>query len=300
MNEDIGLLADIVENPLDDTPRLIYADWLLDRGEPNDLLRAEFIRLQIDHARRPGDVKSLRRANRLLANNARRWSRDLKPLLRASVWRRGFVEAASVNAVDFLELAQEALSLAPIRFLHFRKPAGYFSSICHCPHLARLDGFSVQGGNLQPQDLESLGTSPFLETLQILHLDANRLGAARRLRDWFRRMPALTTLSLQNVQLDDATLSRLAHFLTPRLRHLYLGCNQLSDAGISVLHGLDVAALGIGGNPLSPDAINRLLESLPHLKWLQVGPQPPSLREQLCKDYPHVQLDFRLCAELLQ
>ncbi|MFQ3652491.1 MAG: TIGR02996 domain-containing protein [Gemmataceae bacterium] len=298
MNEDIGLLADIVENPLDDTPRLIYADWLLDRGEPNDIVRAEFIRLQIDQARQRANPQAARRAKRLLANNARRWSRGLKPLLRASAWRRGFVESASVHAADFLELAHEVLSLAPIRFLHFRQPAGHFASLCRCPHLARLDGFSVQGGSLSSQDLDALGTSPFLETLQVLHLDDNHLGTVRRLRDWFRCMPALTSLSLQNVQLDDVTLGRLAHFLTPRLRQLHLGHNNLTDAGLSVLHGLDLSALALGGNNLSADAINRLLESLPHLQWLQLGPQPQHLRQQLRKDYPSLTLEFRFSTEL--
>lgn len=42
-----GFLQTIVENPFDDTPRLIYADWLEEHGnEP----RAEFIRLQIEEA----------------------------------------------------------------------------------------------------------------------------------------------------------------------------------------------------------------------------------------------------------
>lgn len=42
-----GFLLDIIENPADDTPRLVYADWLEDHGEPE---RAEFIRLQVELA----------------------------------------------------------------------------------------------------------------------------------------------------------------------------------------------------------------------------------------------------------
>jgi uncharacterized protein (TIGR02996 family) len=298
MNEDIGLLADIVENPLDDTPRLIYADWLLDRGEPNDIVRAEFIRLQIDQARRRAPLESVRRANRLLASNARRWSRGLKPLLRTYRWQRGFVESASVCAVDFLNLAYEILLLAPLRFLHFRKPVGHFASLCRCPHLARLDGLSVKGGSLGANDLDALGSSPFLETLLELHLDDNRLGSIRRLRDWFRCMPALTTLSLQNVQLGDTGLARLAACLSPRLRRLHLGGNTLTDTGLTALHGLDITTLALGGNNLSPDAINRLLESLPNLQWLQLGPQSRHLRTQLTKDYPSVMFDFHTQSEL--
>lgn len=39
-----GLLADILERPEDDTPRLILADWLDDHGDPE---RAGFIRAQV-------------------------------------------------------------------------------------------------------------------------------------------------------------------------------------------------------------------------------------------------------------
>ena len=40
-------LGDICEHPADDAPRLIYADWLDDHGQPR---RAELIRLQCELA----------------------------------------------------------------------------------------------------------------------------------------------------------------------------------------------------------------------------------------------------------
>src|SRR5262245_18655301 len=48
MNPEAGLLADILEHPDDDTPRLIFADWLEDKGEQD---RAEFIRIQLQIAK---------------------------------------------------------------------------------------------------------------------------------------------------------------------------------------------------------------------------------------------------------
>jgi len=44
MTPDDAFIADIIANPEDDTPRLIYADWLEEHGQHE---RAEFIRLQI-------------------------------------------------------------------------------------------------------------------------------------------------------------------------------------------------------------------------------------------------------------
>src|SRR5947208_5706385 len=43
--EVIAFLREAKENPDDDTPRLILADWLEDRGDP----RGEFVRLQATH-----------------------------------------------------------------------------------------------------------------------------------------------------------------------------------------------------------------------------------------------------------
>lgn len=45
-----AFLADILDRPADDTPRLVYADWLEDNGESG---RAEFVRVQVELAREP-------------------------------------------------------------------------------------------------------------------------------------------------------------------------------------------------------------------------------------------------------
>jgi uncharacterized protein (TIGR02996 family) len=47
------LLASILAAPDDDAPRLVYADWLDERGEPGDADYAAFIRCQIELARVP-------------------------------------------------------------------------------------------------------------------------------------------------------------------------------------------------------------------------------------------------------
>lgn len=51
MTDHPGFLADIIANPNDDVARLVYADWLDDRGESE---RAAFIRAQVEWARTPG------------------------------------------------------------------------------------------------------------------------------------------------------------------------------------------------------------------------------------------------------
>lgn len=45
-----ALMRAIVENPADNTSRLVYADWLTEYGDTNDCPRAELIRVQVELA----------------------------------------------------------------------------------------------------------------------------------------------------------------------------------------------------------------------------------------------------------
>src|SRR5262245_7494859 len=51
MTDEAGFLAQLDANPDDDTTRLVYADWLEERGDP----RAAFLRLDLEVAARPAD-----------------------------------------------------------------------------------------------------------------------------------------------------------------------------------------------------------------------------------------------------
>ena len=122
-----AFLADILAHPDDDTPRLIYADWLDGHGEPE---RAEFIRVQCAIARicdgnrkgRPeGDACRL---DELIGREAALmtsvWSGDwLAPAEKAwlsdSVIRRGFIESLSLPAEDWVRHGDALVQAAPIR-----------------------------------------------------------------------------------------------------------------------------------------------------------------------------------------
>src|SRR5689334_2391543 len=111
MTHDAFLQA-ILEAPEDDTPRLIYADWLEDHGEPE---RAEFIRVQIELARlSPHDRRRLvlgRREQELLQSHAARWLPSLPPWAFAASWHRGFVAGIGAGVGDFLRGAEELFRL---------------------------------------------------------------------------------------------------------------------------------------------------------------------------------------------
>src|SRR5262249_47609211 len=115
---DRAFLDDILTHPEDDTPRLIYADWLHDHGDPD---RAEFIRLQIERASldeddlRQDDLA--RRERRLLACHTG-WVNDLPRWARQGVtFRRGFPHGVWVTEHQFMKDPAALWKKAPIRAL---------------------------------------------------------------------------------------------------------------------------------------------------------------------------------------
>jgi uncharacterized protein (TIGR02996 family) len=90
MNAGDAFLGDIIEHPDDDAPRLIYADWLDDQGQPE---RAEFIRLQCLLASLPQDDPSRpeyqERERQLLDAHKAEWAAELKRIVKEANARSG-------------------------------------------------------------------------------------------------------------------------------------------------------------------------------------------------------------------
>src|SRR5207248_1002882 len=94
MSDEKALLAAIWAEPHDDTPRLVYADWLDENGQSE---RAEFIRLQCELARlgewdeSPRKAELEAREKQLRARHAMAWKAGLPPSLRQrGGFERGF------------------------------------------------------------------------------------------------------------------------------------------------------------------------------------------------------------------
>jgi uncharacterized protein (TIGR02996 family) len=105
MTHDDAFLQAIVENPDDDAPRLIYADWLEERDDP----RGEFIRIQCLLAAMSAEDerRSLleRHERKLLTRHQDRWLGELRPFVRGWTFRRGFLDAITVPAATYLHRA---------------------------------------------------------------------------------------------------------------------------------------------------------------------------------------------------
>src|SRR5262245_41290558 len=112
-----ALLNAVLDAPDDDAPRLIYADWLEENGDPD---RAEFIRLQVERARlprhdpvrwRPGErERALEEAHR------KEWLEALPPPLRDAsfLYERGFPGWVECEVDAFVGWDEGAWRAAPI------------------------------------------------------------------------------------------------------------------------------------------------------------------------------------------
>src|SRR4051812_44909133 len=103
MPDETAFLRTILDRPLDDAPRLVFADWLAEHGAA---ARAEFIRVQIELSHLPEDSprrpELAARECDLLQRHERGWVAALGDWVRDWKFARGLIEEVRVQAVDFV------------------------------------------------------------------------------------------------------------------------------------------------------------------------------------------------------
>jgi len=132
-----AFLQTILEAPDDDTARLIFADWLEERGESE---RAELIRVQCELARLPEDnprhphyAEWKAREQALLRAHEREWAAPLAALVSGWEFRRGFVDVVTMAAPAFLEHGQELFRVAPIAHVRILDGGRLVQELADCP-----------------------------------------------------------------------------------------------------------------------------------------------------------------------
>ena len=114
-----AFLQDILAHPDDDAPRLIFADWLEEQGDPNSVGRAEFIRVQCavskEHLPERGRAELEGRQQELLEHYGDEWA-ALRRLVRRWAFHRGFIDEVSMRPERLLSAAgRRMFRLAPIQ-----------------------------------------------------------------------------------------------------------------------------------------------------------------------------------------
>jgi uncharacterized protein (TIGR02996 family) len=235
---DDAFLQAIIENPDDDAPRLIYADWLDERGACD---RAEFIRVQCDLARLPDDDKRWVELNvrerELLTCHEGEWATDvLRPLTgMVNRWRfcRGFIENVTLEARGLQTHADVLFGRAPIRELSVYLAGRRIHHLMALQHLTRLTKLDCSGNSLSDAAVRCIVASPFLGRLTKLGLRYNRIG-------------------------DDGAVAIAACPHLPCLRKLELTVNNIGDAGALALARSEqfpnLVYLDLNANPIDRGA----------------------------------------------
>jgi uncharacterized protein (TIGR02996 family) len=247
MTHEEAFLEAIRESPEDDAPRLVFADWLDEHGDP---ARAEFIRVQCTLARTPtADARYqtlyLREA-RLLQENRERWDPFFHRSGRVHVqFRRGFIELLAPRVEHFVKHSAELFAAAPTACKAYLDDVDHRTAarLAEVAGLSRLRVLSLRGQynreGMGPAGARALAASPHLANLTALHLDYQDVSdeGARALAA-SPYLSRLTTLSLVHTGIGDAGVQAIVQSPTlAGLASLDLDQNHLSDDAVRALAG---------------------------------------------------------------
>jgi uncharacterized protein (TIGR02996 family) len=237
-------LADILEHPDDDLPRLVYADWLEEHGDEEARARAEFIRVQCELARLKAEpaaaTAKLQGRGRELRRHCPPWFRsveaDLGPGVSPLGIRRGFIDGVSASARTLLRHGEHIRRIIPLRCVSLSAFGG-LADLVESPILARIEGITLTGCRLSEDDLALLLSSRHLTSLRELDLRHARFLAGRlhSLLRW-SGLSRLRHLSLVRATLTEEDIRSLARCQRlSDLTHLCLSGNDLGSAAAEAL-----------------------------------------------------------------
>jgi uncharacterized protein (TIGR02996 family) len=240
MNDHDALLHAIAEHPEEDTPRLMFADWLEENGDPD---RADFVRNQVELGRpglAGGELYAVVRKNRhYLSNYVRQW-KDQLPRIDGVEWgdfNRGLIE--EVRAADEWPVVEHASAIFAVPGIHvlrlWRLTNG--RALADVPELIRLRSLRLISRGTPAAVLRAMFASPHLARL--------------------------TAIDLYGSGADNAFAADLADGRFPDLAELHLGSCAIGHAGARALadspHLNNVRAIDLWNNPINDPAARNAL-----------------------------------------
>lgn len=237
-----GFFRTILDNPDDDTPRLVYADWLEDHGETE---RAEFIRVQCELASLsrdcPGDptLEAREAALQTGYEQALEYLKDIFPdHLITWQFNRG-IPSIGLDGREFRCLAATACpQVALIAINLVTSGLDELAAIATSPLLNRVVSLSHFYGRCDADGMRLLlavARQMRLYKLHLGHAETFNAQAMRALCEW-PQLDGISWLGFSFCCLTDTEVSVLAEapFLS-KLQWLQLNGNQLTDKSTHVL-----------------------------------------------------------------
>jgi uncharacterized protein (TIGR02996 family) len=271
MTDEKALLAAIWEDSHDDTPRLVYADWLEEHGGPAQVARGEFIRVQCELARLTADdprrAALKAREKELWATWKATWRAAIKGEAKRWPFHRGFPQPddRGIYAGELFRLTPRHLAAAPARGYCVLDAAARFDELLAWPGLARLDTFYLRGAVPSGDWVaRALACAGFRNVRRVSLIDCPITPSQLEtlLTAWKDR--PLVDLQLNGSKVgDDGLRMVLDHPVLATVRGLgTTGCD-ITAAGVralaqSRLHPAD-ADLSLAWNPIGDEGLAELL-----------------------------------------
>ena len=290
-------LREIRRQPDDAVPRLIYADWLEERGDS----RAELLRVQCEletHDDIPEDFSLALRAREreLIADLESQCLTDLDTLaVRAVRFRGGLVDAVIVEGDRFLQHGRILSRWAPaLRSLDWRRmPRDAGTAVrqaLRSPFLSAITELDLSDNSIGRSGIPELANARRSEQLRSLYVSQTRL-AGPGMQDLMRaslwslerldcsqnglspfdvraltqseQFAKLTSLNLGQNTIADDGLRLLSQWDRLRsLREINLSYNDIGPVGLKTLsvseHMVDLESLNLSGNTLHGGGVHEI------------------------------------------
>ena len=308
MSEDESFLQEIIAAPDDDGPRLVYADWLEERGDP----RAEFIRVQCEEARL-GDGKRRtdlrRKAKQLLQAHGKGWTAELGatgPEFRDPRYHRGFIESAKMSIRFFLKSGSDVMARTPLRQLVLTSGDKLLPKLARAEHLLQVEDLQLAERTFPERHAIEFVQSPHLEKLRSLRLHGfnySEAFAASLVQAPFTKLAALD-LERTFSSVDDGSVATLLR--APWLKSLEsLRLCGLSDNTVRQIVAcpnlvrLKAWDMWLSGRPFSAETARAFADSamsrrMEQLRMMNCGMTVAGLREMAGGNWPvltHLELN---------
>lgn len=258
-----------------DEARLVYADWLMQRGDP----LGEFVVAQIELAggsmtgRRRRQLK--KKTQQLMTANYDAWTRVAKDVAEGWVFRRGLIDEVTLTAESFVERAATLFASHPIRKVAITDINGDAEDrVPASENLGRVRKLSLRGDGVGRTLCEALASSPHTASLQELHfgthtIDAACTGALAAAEHFQPHMLALTANPLGN----KGVKALLTTDFLDSCRKLYLSNTGIDDVGLRALiesdHTGALELLCVSNNEITDEGSLVLLQH-PTLKRVEI------------------------------
>jgi uncharacterized protein (TIGR02996 family) len=245
-----SLRALVAKSPRDLAVRSVYADALLQEGDP----RGTFISLQTHLAGPlPPDRREAAKHEiaALMRANGERWTELARPWADVR-FKGGFIHAIRAKASDFVARGAALLAAEPVLEVTLTDAHDEdVVALAAMPAIAGVESLTIRGDF--DEGSTALAKSPHLAALKSL----NVMGAGEGFVAAISSLRALETLCLTGIGLGDEVIATLAKADLPSLETLYLARTETSDEGVAALAKgralAKVRVLCLGGNEITDE-----------------------------------------------